>query len=61
MFLVPLEERNSYDNISMHLYGENQYRLPKRTRNVTIYFGVKTDIQCYFDNITFTISQSKIK
>ncbi len=63
MLLGPMGEIESYDNKSMHLYGEYDYHLPKGTRNVRIYFGVETlkdDIQCYFDNITFTIHQNKI-
>ncbi|CAF3715550.1 unnamed protein product [Adineta steineri] len=63
IYSKPINGTESYRNKSMYLYGEYEYNLPIRTRSITIYFGIETftiDHQCYFDNMTLRINQSKI-
>lgn len=41
----------------MYRYGEDNYHLPIHTRSIKIYFGVESQMQCYFDNIKLTVGQ----
>jgi hypothetical protein len=46
----------------MHAFGMIDDRLAIRTQRIEIYFGVlEPNIDCYFDNIIFTIHQILIK